>query len=45
MHYHLHLIPRRADAPQLPMTQWEMKPGDMEAIGRMAKEIAAAITA
>jgi histidine triad (HIT) family protein len=45
MHYHLHLIPRRADGPQLPMTQWEMKPGDMEAIGQMAKEIAAAITA
>jgi len=44
MHYHLHLIPRRADAPQLPMTHWEMTPGDMETIGRVAKEIAAAIT-
>ena len=45
MHYHLHLIPRRAEAPELSMTHWEMKPGDMEAIGRMAKEVAAAITA
>ena len=45
MHYHLHLIPRRAEAPDLPMTHWEMRPGDMEAIGRMAEEIAAAITA
>ena len=45
MHYHLHLIPRRTAAPELPMTHWEMRPGDMDAIGRMAKEIAAAITA
>ncbi len=45
MHYHLHLIPRRPGAPELPMTHWEMKPGDMEAIGELAKEVAAAVTA
>ena len=28
MHYHLHLVPRAGDAPPLPMTHWELKPGD-----------------
>ncbi len=43
MHYHLHLVPRAGEAPLLPMTQWELKPGDMEAIKQTAEKIAAAI--
>ena len=41
MHYHFHLIPRRAGDPELKMTAWELVPGDMDKI----KETAAAITA
>jgi len=43
MHYHLHLVPRAGEAPPLPMTQWELKPGDMEAIKQTAEKIAAAV--
>jgi histidine triad (HIT) family protein len=43
MHYHLHLIPRLAGAPEIPMTNWELKPGDMEAIKKTAETIASAI--
>ncbi len=43
MHYHLHLIPRSSGSPELPMTAWELKQGDMDAIGRTAEKIAAAI--
>lgn len=43
MHYHLHLVPRAGEAPPLPMTQWELKPGDMEAIKQTAEKIAAAM--
>lgn len=43
MHYHLHLIPRSAQEPQLPVSSWEIKPGDMEAIGRLSERIAAAV--
>ena len=43
MHYHLHLVPRMSGAPVLPMTSWEIKPGDMEAIEKTVWEIAAAI--
>ncbi|MBW1721320.1 MAG: HIT family protein [Deltaproteobacteria bacterium] len=43
MHYHLHLMPRMADAPELPVTRWELKPGDMEAIQKTAEKIAAAL--
>ena len=43
MHYHLHLIPRISGGPVLPMTEWELKAGDMEAIKRIAEKIAAAI--
>jgi histidine triad (HIT) family protein len=42
MHYHLHLIPRRADDPALTMTQWELVPGDMQVIEETARKIAAA---
>jgi histidine triad (HIT) family protein len=43
MHYHLHLIPRKSSDPKLTMTEWEMVPGDMTAIGKTAEKIAAAI--
>ena len=43
MHYHLHLIPRLKGNPPLPM-HWELKQGDMNAIGLTAGKIAAAIT-
>ena len=43
MHYHLHLIPRKSSDPKLTMTEWEMVPGDMAAIGKTAEKFAAAI--
>ena len=43
MHYHLHLVPRGSDAPELPMTKWELTPGDMGAIEETANRIASAI--
>jgi histidine triad (HIT) family protein len=43
MHYHLHLIPRAAGGPELSMTSWELKPGDMDAIKQAAEKIAGAI--
>ena len=42
-HYHLHLIPRKSSDPKLTMTEWELVPGDMTAIGKTAESIAAAI--
>ena len=43
MHYHLHLVPRPQGAPELPITQWELVPGDMEQIQALAEKITAAI--
>ena len=43
MHYHLHLMPRTSEGPQLSVTDWEMKEGDMEAIKKTAEKIAAAV--
>ena len=43
MHYHLHLIPRLSGSPELPVTAWELKPGNMDAIKKTAERIAAAI--
>jgi histidine triad (HIT) family protein len=43
MHYHLHLVPRLADSPPLPITEWELKPGDMAAIKETAEKISAAM--
>jgi histidine triad (HIT) family protein len=40
MHYHLHLMPRASEAPELPVTVWELREGDMEAIGKTAEKIA-----
>ncbi len=39
MHYHLHLIPRPKGGPELTMTAWELKPGDMDAIKATAEKI------
>lgn len=44
MHYHLHLIPKAANEPDLTMTAWELKPGDMPLIEETAKKIAEAIS-
>jgi len=43
MHYHLHLIPRVAGEPELPVSSWDLKEGDMEAIQDTAARISAAI--
>lgn len=43
MHYHLHLMPRADDGPELPVSCWELKPGDMEAIKKTAEKIASAL--
>jgi len=44
MHYHLHLIPRQADDPELTMTAWELVPGDMDRIRSIGEKIAAAVS-
>jgi len=43
MHYHLHLIPRLSGGPELPVSRWELKQGDMDAIKETAEKIAAAV--
>lgn len=43
MHYHLHLVPRASGAPELPITRWEIKPGDMDTIQQTGRQIAKAI--
>ena len=43
MHYHLHLVPRRVDQPDLPIATWEIKPGNMDEIKERAEKISAAI--
>jgi diadenosine tetraphosphate (Ap4A) HIT family hydrolase len=43
MHYHLHLMPRTAAGPEIPVCTWELNQGDMDAIRRTAEKIAAAI--
>jgi len=43
MHYHLHLIPRIAETPELTITDWELKPGDMDIIKETAQKIIDAI--
>lgn len=42
-HYHLHLIPRSASEPELPMTTWELKEGDMDEIRKTAEEVASMV--
>lgn len=43
MHYHLHLIPRKAADPALTMTEWELVPGEMQVIEETARKIADAL--
>ncbi len=43
MHYHLHLIPRTANSPEISMTQWDLVPGDMTLIRKTGEKIAAAM--
>ena len=43
MHYHLHLMPRIGEGPELPVTCWELRQGDMEAIKETAEKIASAV--
>ena len=43
MHYHLHLMPRTGESPELPVSTWELKQGDMTAIEQTAERIAAKI--
>ena len=44
LHYHLHLMPRLEGKPELPVTHWELRPGDMKAILRTAEKIATALS-
>ena len=43
MHYHLHLVPRPQGAKPLPISQWDLAPGDMSKIQDLAGRIAAMI--
>jgi histidine triad (HIT) family protein len=43
-HLHIHIIPRWKN-DGLPISSWEMKPGDMEEINNIAQEIKKNITA
>lgn len=43
MHYHLHLVPRGSGDPELPITAWELKPGNITAIEEIAERIAASV--
>ncbi|MBW1998744.1 MAG: HIT family protein [Deltaproteobacteria bacterium] len=45
MHYHLHLMPRCGGEPQLPVTNWELKEGDMDSIRKTAEKILSALEA
>jgi histidine triad (HIT) family protein len=43
LHYHLHLVPRIAGSPPLPITNWELRPGDKEALRETAGKISEAL--
>jgi histidine triad (HIT) family protein len=43
MHYHLHLVPRSPEEPELMFTSWELRHGDMDLIKKTAELIASAI--
>jgi len=44
-HYHLHLIPRIKGAPEIDLTKWELKPGDMDRIQEIGDKLSAAMKA
>ncbi len=44
MHYHLHLVPRVKGAPELPVSHWDLKPGNMDEIKAVARQISGEIT-
>ena len=43
MHYHLHLIPKIPGGPDLPVSKWEVIPGNMDKIKATAEKISAAL--
>ena len=43
MHYHVHLIPRAADGPALPVSDWGAQEGDPEVLAGTAEKIASAV--
>ena len=43
MHYHLHLIPRGSNEPELPVSKWELKPGNQDEIKKIAEKLAEVI--
>jgi len=43
MHYHLHLIPKIPGGPDLPVSKWEIIPGDMDKIKATAENISDAL--
>jgi len=40
LHYHLHVVPRSPGTPPLPITNWDLRPGDKDALSKAAKKIA-----
>ena len=43
LHYHLHLVPRMPGTPPLPITNWDLRPGDKEAMKETAGKISEAL--
>jgi histidine triad (HIT) family protein len=43
MHYHVHLIPRAAGGPALPVSDWGAQEGDPAALAGTAEKIAASV--
>ena len=43
MHYHLHLMPKIPGGPDLPVSGWEIVPGDMDEIKATAEKISGAL--
>lgn len=43
MHYHLHLVPRLPGTPPLPITNWDLQPGNREDLRKTAQRIAQAL--
>jgi histidine triad (HIT) family protein len=43
LHYHLHLVPRLPGTPLLPITNWDLQPGDKETLRKTAEKISKAL--